>query len=174
VSSLFYPLSDDDVRQIALLVESLDKSSLDFLELELGDTKLTIGKGEMPVVTAPAGSSPPAAPPQQSPVAPAAVSVAAPQPVQAVDAAAPIEDDGTLVIVAPIMGRFYAKPDPASVPFVSVGSEVNEDTTVALIEVMKVFNAVRADVRGVITEVCVQDTEIIEYGQVMFRVQPAE
>jgi acetyl-CoA carboxylase biotin carboxyl carrier protein len=174
VSNLFYPLSDDDVRQIALLVETLDKSSLDFLELELGDTKLTIGKGEMPVVTAPAGSSPPAAPPQQPPVAPAAVSAATPQPVQATETAAPTEDDGTLVIVAPIMGRFYAKPDPASAPFVSVGSEVNEDTTVALIEVMKVFNAVRAGVRGVITEVCVQDTEIIEYGQVMFRVRPAE
>ena len=50
MSGLFYPLSDDDVRQIALLVETLDKSSLDFLELELGDTKLTIGKGEMPVI----------------------------------------------------------------------------------------------------------------------------
>jgi acetyl-CoA carboxylase biotin carboxyl carrier protein len=170
VSGLFYPLSDDDVRQIALLVETLDKSSLDFLELELGGTKLTIGKGEMPAATAPAGSPPPAAPPREPPVAP----VAAPQPVQAVDAAAPTEDDGTLVIVAPIMGRFYAKPDPASAPFVSVGSEVNEDTTVALIEVMKVFNAVRAGVRGVITEVCVPDTEIIEYGQVMFRVRPAE
>jgi len=46
---------------------------------------------------------------------------------------------------------------------------VNEDTTVALIEVMKVFNGVRAGIRGVITEICVQDTEIIEYGQVMFR-----
>jgi len=174
VSGLFYPLSDDDVRQIALLVETLDKSSLDFLELELGDTKLTIGKGEMPVVTAPAASSRATAPPQQSPVAPAAVSVAAPQPLQAVDAAAPAENDGTLVIVAPIMGRFYAKPDPASAPFVSIGSEVHEDTTVALIEVMKVFNAVRAGIRGMIVEICVQDTEIIEYGQVMFRVRPAE
>jgi acetyl-CoA carboxylase biotin carboxyl carrier protein len=174
VSGLFYPLSDDDVRQIALLVETLDKSSLDFLELELGDTKLTIGKGEMPVVTARAASSRPTAPPQQSPVAPAMVSAAAPRPVTAADAAAPNEDDGTLVIVAPIMGRFYAKPDPASAPFVSVGSEVTEDTTVALIEVMKVFNAVRADVRGVIAEICVRDTEIIEYGQVMFRVRPAE
>jgi acetyl-CoA carboxylase biotin carboxyl carrier protein len=174
VSGLFYPLSDDDVRQIALLVETLDKSSLDFLELELGDTKLTIGKGEMPVVTARAASSRFTAPPQQSPVAPATVSAALPRPVTAVDVAAPTEDDGTLVIVAPIMGRFYAKPDPASAPFVLVGSEVTEDTTVALIEVMKVFNAVRADVRGVITEICVRDTEIIEYGQVMFRVRPAE
>jgi acetyl-CoA carboxylase biotin carboxyl carrier protein len=170
VSNLLYPLSDDDVRQIALLVETLNQSSLDFLQLELGDTKLTIGKGEAPVVVTSG------APPLQSPAASAAVSAVAPEPVQAVDTAAPVEveDDGTLMIEAPIMGRFYAKPDPASPPFVSVGSEVNEDTTVALIEVMKVFNAVRAGVQGVITEICVQDTEIIEYGQVMFRVRPAE
>ena len=177
MSGLFYPLSDDDVRQIALLVETLDKSSLDFLELELGDTKLTIGKGEMPVIVTSASSvaSAPAAPPLRSPVAPAMQSAPAPAKLdEVVHAAAPAENDGTLVIGAPIMGRFYAKPDPASAPFVSVGSEVTEDTTVALIEVMKVFNAVRAGVRGVIAEICVRDTEIIEYGQVMFRVRPAE
>lgn len=174
MSNLLYPLSDDDVRQIALLVETLNQSSLDFLQLELGDTKLTIGKGELPTVTTSA------APALQARAAPAAASAAAPEvapePVQAIDTAAPAEeeDDGTLVIVAPIMGRFYAKPDPASPPFVSVGSEVHEDTTVALIEVMKVFNAVRAGIRGVITEICVQDTEIIEFGQVMFRVRPEE
>lgn len=70
------------------------------------------------------------------------------------------------------MGRFYAKPDPGAAPFVTIGDEVNEDTTVALIEVMKVFNAVPAGIRGVVTEICVQDTEIIEYGQVIFRVRP--
>jgi acetyl-CoA carboxylase biotin carboxyl carrier protein len=176
VSNLLYPLSDDDVRQIALLVETLDQSSLDFLQLELGDTKLTIGKGEMPTIVRSdsAMSSAPAAPAAPPLEPPAAASVAAPEPVEAAGAAPPPADDGTLAIVAPIMGRFFAKPDPASAPFVSIGSEVTEDTTVALIEVMKVFNAVRAGIQGVITEICVQDTEIIEYGQVMFRIRPAE
>lgn len=174
MSNLLYPLSEDDVRQIALLVEALGQSSLDYLQIEIGGTKLTIGKGDTPVVVTPSVPSPPVAAPLQPPAAPAPVAAAAPEPTRPVETPAPAEDDGTVVITAPIMGRFFAKPDPASAPFVTVGSEVAEDTTVALIEVMKVFNAVRAGVRGVITEICVQDAEIIEYGQVMFRVRPAE
>lgn len=182
MSKLLYPLSDEDVRQITLLVEALDKSSLDFLQLELGETKLTIGKGEMPVVTAsvsattaaPSTFPKPAAQPLESSEATSTGPVVARETAQAEPPGAPIVDDSTQIIVAPIMGRFYAKPDPASPPFVTVGSEVSEDTTVALIEVMKVFNAVQAGVRGVITEICVQDTAIIEHGQVMFRVRPAE
>ena len=173
MSNLFGPLSDDDVRQIALLIETLDRSSLDFLQLELGGMKLTIGKGEIPVTAAPI-APPRATAPPSAPAASAPVSDAVPQPVPAAEAASPAEDDGAVAIVAPIMGRFYARPDPGSDPFVSVGSEVSEDTTVALIEVMKVFNAVPAGVRGVITAICVQDTELVEYGQVMFRLRPAE
>ncbi len=172
MSNFFGPLSDDDVRQIALLIETLDRSSLDFLQLELGDMKLTIGKGEMPATAAPI--APPATAPSSAPAASAPVSDAVPPPVPAAEAASPAEDDAAVAIVAPIMGRFYARPDPGSDPFVSVGSEVSEDTTVALIEVMKVFNAVPAGVRGAIAAICVQDTELVEYGQVMFRVRPAE
>jgi len=108
VSNLLYPLSDDDVRQIALLVETLDQSSLDFLQLDIGDIKLTIGKGEVPVVatSASAARSAPSAQPPSSPETPATVSAVAPEPIQEVQTAAPAEDDGTLAIVAPIMGRF--------------------------------------------------------------------
>jgi acetyl-CoA carboxylase biotin carboxyl carrier protein len=80
--------------------------------------------------------------------------------------------DGTIEIKAPIIGRFYEKPEPGATPFVKLGAEVNEDTTVGLIEVMKLFQAVRAGVSGVITEICVQDSQIVEYGQVLFRVRP--
>ena len=79
---------------------------------------------------------------------------------------------GPVAITAPIMGRFYAQPEPGT--FRGVGAMVSKDTTVALIEVMKVFNAVPAGVSGVVTEICLQDAEIIEYGQVMFRVRPTE
>jgi acetyl-CoA carboxylase biotin carboxyl carrier protein len=71
-------------------------------------------------------------------------------------------------------GRFYAQPEPGTAPFVALGAMAREDTMVALIEVMKVFNTVPAGVSGVVTEICVQDAEIIEYGQVMFRVRPTE
>ena len=176
-------LSDDEVRQIALLVESLEKSTFDFLQLELGDLKLTIGKGApsisaAPGVTAASPSveprSPAAPPPAPAPVAAVSTPVAAPPaPAQAAKDEAPAPD-GTVAIVAPMMGRFYAKPEPGAAPFVSAGAEVNIDTTVALIEVMKVFTAVRAGMNGVITEICVQNEQFIEYGQVLFRVRPIQ
>jgi acetyl-CoA carboxylase biotin carboxyl carrier protein len=179
VSNAFDSLSDDEVRQISLLVETLDRSSFDFLQLDVGNLKVTIGKGNAPPATAagaapgmPAASS--AAPAAAVPAVPVAVQVAAapsPSP-QVVQKEGPAQD-GTVAIVTPMMGRFYAKPEPGAAPFVSVGAEVNADTTVGLVEVMKVFTAVRAGVSGVITEICVQDAEFIEYGHVLFRVRPA-
>jgi acetyl-CoA carboxylase biotin carboxyl carrier protein len=71
------------------------------------------------------------------------------------------------------MGMFYPQPEPGSPPFVSLGSQVKEDTTVCLIEVMKTFNAMTAGVKGVITEICVQNAQLVEYGQVLFRVRPS-
>jgi acetyl-CoA carboxylase biotin carboxyl carrier protein len=80
--------------------------------------------------------------------------------------------EGTVEIVAPLLGRFYAQPEPGAPPFVTVGAAVTEETTVGLIEVMKTFHAVPAGVNGVVTEICVQDAQFIEYGQVLFRVRP--
>ena len=77
-----------------------------------------------------------------------------------------------MAVVAPLLGRFYSRPEPGAPPFVSVGSEVTEDTTVGLIEVMKTFNAVRAGTDGVIVEICVDDAQFVEYGEALFRVQP--
>jgi len=163
------PLSDDEVRQITVLVESLEKSAFDFLQVELGDLKLTIGKGAAPPETGTARAVP-AAP--QAPVA----APSAPAPAAAAPAPAPEPSttaaDGTVAIKAPLMGRFYAKPEPGAAPFVSVGAQLSPDSTVCLIEVMKVFTAVRAEVRGVVTEICVRDEQFVEYGQVLFRVRP--
>ena len=185
MSNTFDSLSDDEVRQIALLVETLDRSSFDYLQVDVGNLKVTIGKGNAPQTVTigaalsgaapgvPAGSPQPpaAAAPAGIPAAVAAV-VAPHPPAQAVTKEDPAQE-GTVTIVAPLMGRFYAKPEPGAAPFVSVGAEVNADTTVGLIEVMKVFTAVPAGVSGVVTEICVQDTEFIEYGHVLFRVRLA-
>jgi acetyl-CoA carboxylase biotin carboxyl carrier protein len=100
---------------------------------------------------------------------PAQAAVPAPAPAPA---AAAVSQDGTLTINAPLLGRFYSKPDPASPAFVTVGSSVDVETPVGLIEVMKLFNTVQAGVRGTITEVCVPDGEFIEYGTAIFRVRP--
>ncbi len=166
MSNTFDWMSDDDVRQIALLVESLDRSSFDFLQVNVGDLKVTIGKGDALPAEAASHSAPAAAP---AAVAPAAAPQPPPAPADTEVGPAP---DGTVAIVAPMMGRFYAQPEPGAAPFVTVGGEVDAKTTVGLVEVMKVFTAVSAGVSGVITEMCVQDAELIEYGQVLFRVRP--
>jgi acetyl-CoA carboxylase biotin carboxyl carrier protein len=168
-------LSDEEVAKIRLLIESLDRSTLDFLQLEFGDVKLMIGKGVPPLVD---GATPAAS--AVAPITPRPANSAAPftalpeQPAPSVQPArteSAAED--TVVITAPMVGRFYAQCEPGAPPFVSVGSEVTEDTTVAIIEVMKTFNSIPAGVRGVIAEICVHDSHFVEYGQVLFRVRPA-
>ncbi len=173
MSNTIDSLSDDEVRQIALLVETLEKSSFDFLQLGVGNLKVTIGRGSVPPGAVPGVVAAAA----QAALAPVPVSAAAALAVAPVPAAPAQADsgpaaDGTVAVVAPMMGRFYARPEPGAAPFVSVGAQVSADSTVGLIEVMKVFTAVRAGVAGVITEICVQDAAFIEYGHVLFRVQP--
>jgi acetyl-CoA carboxylase biotin carboxyl carrier protein len=80
--------------------------------------------------------------------------------------------EGLVAITSPILGVFYAQPQPGADPFVTVGSEVQEDTTVALLEVMKTFNAVPAGVRGTIVEICATNAQMVEFGQPLFRVRP--
>ncbi|MDE2166943.1 MAG: hypothetical protein KGJ66_11490 [Alphaproteobacteria bacterium] len=180
MTDAFRSLTDDEVHQIGLIIESLERSTFDFLQLEFGDVKLTVGKGQPPPIVA-------AAP--QVAVAP---SVAAPQTASTASTSPPdasdvpptaVADNGGRnkatggdggYIVAPLLGRFYARPEPGAPPFVSVGSAVTEDTTVGLIEVMKTFNAVRAGIGGVVTEICVQDAELVEYGEVLFHVRPSK
>ncbi len=175
MTDAFRLLTDDEVRQIGLIIESLDRSTFDFLQLEFGDIKLTIGKGQPPPAVGAAPQvlvAPPVAAPQTA-------STASPSP-PVVPPAAVVDKGGKNKagqadgkdIVAPLLGRFYTQSEPGAPPFVSVGSEVTQDTTVGLIEVMKTFNAVSAGISGVVTEVCVQDAQLVEYGDVLFRVRP--
>jgi acetyl-CoA carboxylase biotin carboxyl carrier protein len=171
VSNPLSSLTDDEVRQVALLIETLDQSTFDYLQLEVGNLKVTIGKGAAPVVNAaavvPAGSG------VSATALPPAASVAPPPTAAPASMDAAVSMDGSAAITAPIIGRFYAQPQPGAPPFVALGSEIDQDSTVGLIEVMKTFNAVRAGISGVVTEICVQDGALVEYGQVLFRVRPA-
>ena len=173
-------LTDSEVRQISLLIETLDRSTLDFLQIDAGGVKVTISKGGAGLsALAPTLAAAPApvaavayapATAARPPVAPAAAKApaAAPTPVAAED------QSGSGVIAAPLMGRFYPRPEPGAPAFVLVGSEVQEDTVVGLIEVMKLFNTVQAGVRGTITEICAPEGEFLEYGTTLFRVRLAD
>lgn len=162
-------LSEDEVRQISRIVEILNQSTFDYLQLEIGGLKLTISKGNATPgaseqTRAPAPAALPGALQTGANAAPAN---ALPQPPAKEDV-----DDGSVDVVAPLIGRFFSQPEPGAASFVSLGSEVKEDTTVGLIEAMKMFSAVPAGVSGVITDIRVQDATLVEFGQVLFRVRP--
>lgn len=79
---------------------------------------------------------------------------------------------GLVPVVATGVGTFYAQANPGAPPFIKVGSRVDEDTTVGLIEMMKVFNAVKAKVKGVVEAILVADTDFVEFGQSLLLVKP--
>ena len=165
------PLSEDEVRQISRIIDTLNHSTFDYLQLEFGALKLTIGKGAQ--VGAP--SSAPSGAPAPAPVAaPAAVAAAAPSAPASAPASADVPlAAGEVAITASMIGRFYSQPEPGAAAYVSVGATVREDSTVGLVEAMKMFNAVHAGVNGFVTRICVQDAALVEYGQVLFHVRPS-
>ena len=168
-------LTEDDVLEILNLIE---KSGFDFLQLQMGDLKLVVSKGGYM-----GGAAVVAASSDHPPLADAAASIEpAPKAREAevkpqVDQPQPkpkaaVVREGTLPIAAPMVGTFYITPEPGAAPFVEVGGHIDEDTTVGLIEIMKVFNAVRSGVRGIVVEICVQGGQFVEYGQMLMLVKP--
>jgi acetyl-CoA carboxylase biotin carboxyl carrier protein len=160
---------------LARLIESLEQSTFDFLQLQVGDMKVTIGKGAAPPIAGSSAAVAPSAPAYSPPLQATPVALAA---APAAKAASPGKRAaagaaGTVEIKSHIMGMFYAQSEPGTPPFVTIGAEVKEDTTVCLIEVMKTFNAMPAGVKGVITEICAENAQMVEYGQVLFRVRPS-
>ncbi len=158
-------LRDVDVEQIARLLDALDRSSLDFLRVEVGGTKLTVGRG-----TPPGAELAQAAQyrPLPEPLPAAEPPPPAPTPIQS---PSPATRDGQPV-ASPLGGLFYSRPEPGAPPFVQLGSVVEQGATLGLVEVMKVFNAVAAPVRGTITDICVNETDQVAFGETLFRIRP--
>jgi len=153
-------LKEEEVLQILKLLES---SSFDFLKLEWGDLKLTVAKSGYDISAA--NQPAPGTSAEPTPAKGEAAKTGAPEPAVA---------EGTVPINAPMVGTFYRAPEPGAPPFVEVGDAVQEDTTVGLIEVMKVFNAVKAGVPGTILAVSAQNGQFVEYGQTLFLIGPEE
>ena len=148
-------LTDEDVREI---LDLIDKSKFDYFEIEYRGLRLTVGK--TPVAAAPARASVSAAPPSPEPA-----TVPAPRKQREIP-------DGLAAIPAPMVGTFYPAPEPGAPSFVSTGDRVEPDTTVGLIEVMKVFTAVTAGLAGTIEEALAGDAQGVEYGEPLFLVRP--
>jgi acetyl-CoA carboxylase biotin carboxyl carrier protein len=143
-------------RDIAEITRLLEESSFDELELELEGLKIHLRRS---------GSAP-----AREMAAPAAA-VNAP-PMGAAAAATSAEDPALAPVRAPLLGTFYRAPKPGAPPFVQVGARVAPDSIVAIIEVMKLMNTVRAGVSGVVREIRARDGELVEYGEILLTVAP--
>jgi acetyl-CoA carboxylase biotin carboxyl carrier protein len=146
------PLSDEDVRAILRII---DESPLQELRIDTDGFSLHVLKGGAPG-DATRAFAPPTSGSTQQPTAPAAP-----------------ERDGLHTIEAPMLGTLYRAEGPGQEPFVEVGTRVEPDTTVCIIEVMKMMNSVPAGVSGTIVEVCSENAQLVEFGEPIFRVQPA-
>ena len=112
----------------------------------------------------------------EGPVAPVAIQTVAAAPaapaVQAAPApAAPAVEAARITIDSPLVGTLYRAPGPDAQPFVQVGDRVNPDTTICIIEAMKVMNEVKAEKSGVIKEILVENAQAVEYGQPIFVIE---
>ena len=143
-------LTDEDVREILRIIDESDSTSCGSKCRASGCTCGGAGRRRMPA-TQPAPASEPA-PERES---------------------APAAANGATTIDAPMLGTFYRASAPGATPFVEVGSTVAPDTVVCLIEVMKMMNSVKAGVAGTVVEVCAGNAELVEYGEPLFRVDPA-
>jgi acetyl-CoA carboxylase biotin carboxyl carrier protein len=149
-----------DVRKIRRLVELMKEHDLSEIDLREGETRIQIRRGSEPVVTV-ASAQPAAAPAPAAVAKPVAEAAAPPEPV---------EDKNIAVVKSPMVGTFYAAPDPDSPSFVKVGDHVGPETTVCIVEAMKVFNQIPAEVAGKIVAVLVENGESVEFGQPLFKV----
>ena len=148
-------LTAADVAEIMRLVE---QSGFDELNLEIDGTKISLRRGA-------ASGTPIAAAPVAAAVAPSTAAKSAPA------ANAPPSDPGATDLPSPLLGTFYRSPKPGAPPFVQVGSQVETDTIVGIIEVMKLMNTVRAGMRGTVTEILAVDGALVEFGETLMRVR---
>lgn len=153
----------DNVRRIHRLVRMMQQYNLTAIDLVEGPTKIRLRRrleqAPAPVVQAPAPVAPMPGP--------AVASAPPPSPLPASP-----EVKGTF-IESPMVGTFYQSGSPDSPPFIAVGATVRPETTVCIIEAMKVFTEIPAGVSGKVVEILAQDKQPVEFGQPLFRVEPS-
>ena len=146
-----------DIDRIKSVIDLMCERELCEFAIEEKDFKLSLKRGS-PAVMMSAPMMAPAATPAAAPVA--APAAAAP--------AAPAADDKLSPIPSPLVGTFYRAGSPDADPFVAVGSRVNKDTVVCIIEAMKVMNEIKAETSGVVKKILVENATAVQFGQPMF------
>jgi acetyl-CoA carboxylase biotin carboxyl carrier protein len=156
-----------DLEFVRELIAAVDDSGIDSLEISRGGTRIRIAKTPTSVASVSSGLHQaqfpaPVAGPATGPVA--ATEVAAPRPVET--------SPNLIEVTSPMVGTFYLAPAPEAPPYVEIGSRVVEGQTLCILEAMKLMNELESEVQGVVREICADNSEPVEYGQVLFRIEP--
>ncbi|MFV9510794.1 acetyl-CoA carboxylase biotin carboxyl carrier protein [Tepidibacillus sp. LV47] len=171
------------IHELRELIKLIDQSSIQEFELEHEDSKISIRKQSAEVVTSMVTPQPQTVVMEQTPVVqPTSVTQVAPtvqnaEPKETPQLAQVTKEEKKAIdhklhqIKSPMVGTFYRAPAPDAEPYVKVGDRVNEKTIVCIVEAMKLFNEIEAEVKGEIVEVLVENGQLVEYNQPLFLVK---
>ena len=155
--------------EIAEIIKLIDSSSCDELVVETGDIKLVVRRNGTSAGATAEYVERGSAPVTVSPAAPRKARAAAPKVAAAADATAA----GQIEVAAPMVGTFYRAPNPEARAFVDVGDVVGVGDALCLIEVMKLFTTINAEVAGRIVQIGAENGELVEYGRTLFVIEPS-
>ena len=153
-----------DLKDIKAIIDLMKKNSITEFELERQDSKIRLKRGSnggAPIVQydEPAAGGSPVLMPASAP----SLSAGTPQ----------TPATGEIEVKSPMIGTFYRAPSPEAANYVEMGAEINPESVVCIIEAMKVMNEIKAEVKGIITQVLVENGKPVEFGQPLFKVRPA-
>ena len=158
-----------DLNLLEQMTRLMKENDLNTVDVRDGDKRVILKRGALMAPIAPSGSSGYA--PQFAPqYAQLPVSTSA---TPGAPSSAPSEESNLIPIKSPMVGTFYSSPSPEAKAFVTVGSQVDEETDVCIIEAMKVFNNIKAECRGTISKIMAENGATVEFGQVLFLVKPS-
>ncbi|MEX0980222.1 MAG: acetyl-CoA carboxylase biotin carboxyl carrier protein [Gemmatimonadota bacterium] len=167
-----------DLKFLQKLIKAVDESGVDFIEIDRGGTRIRVGKTPPPAPVVSQGTPAPA--PAQEAVGGVLTPAAGTAASGTAESGATGEGEGTVAppsnlieVKSPMVGTFYRAPSPDDDPYTDVGSRVAKGDALCIIEAMKLMNELEAEVDGTVVEVCVENGEPVEYGQVLFRLEPA-
>ena len=152
-----------DLKDIKAIIDLMRKNSVTEFELEKDEFKIRLKRGSNAGGMAGSSDDGPALTYAPLPVALAPVPLPPP----------PIPASNEVEIKSPMIGTFYRAPSPDSAPYIEVGSEVNPETVVCIIEAMKVMNEIKAEAKGVVTQAMLENAKPVEFGQPLFKIRPS-
>ncbi len=153
-----------DLKDIKAIIDLMKKNSITEFELERQDSKIRLKRGLN-------GGGPTVPQEDSNPAIPLSMQPSAAVPAPPVIAPPPVAT-GEVDIKSPMIGTFYRAPSPEAGNYIEVGGSVTPETVVCIIEAMKVMNEIKAEVKGVVTQVLVENAKPVEFGQPLFKVRP--